>query len=184
MEFNLSEKREGAEAGEVVYYEQDVKKFIRLLKEEIESKKHLLDYQEREFYLKLIDKLAGDELTGEMKTIGCGKDIGLINCGAKSLSGKLMGLCPECQAKTNHSQETKPSQDKFNLSEKIMNDYESHCFSTNPSFLLIPSVKKFIRLLKEKIDIDIFSFRTITKKDFKEIIDKLAGDELTGDELR
>lgn len=41
---------------------EDVKEFIRKLKKGIKDKKHLLDYQERNFYLKLIDKLAGDDL--------------------------------------------------------------------------------------------------------------------------
>lgn len=67
--FNLSKKevRIRINDGKIGYasncfYKGDVKEFIERLKEGIESKKHLLDYQEREFYLKLIDKLAGDKL--------------------------------------------------------------------------------------------------------------------------
>lgn len=41
--------------------EQD-KEFIKRLKARIERNKHLLDYQEREFYLNEIDKLAGEKL--------------------------------------------------------------------------------------------------------------------------
>ena len=37
---------------------------------------------------------------------GCGKDIGLINCGDINQEGEIMGLCPACSKKgcSNHSQ--------------------------------------------------------------------------------
>lgn len=41
---------------------EDVRWFIKELKEGIEKNIHLLDYEDREYYLKLIDKLAGDKL--------------------------------------------------------------------------------------------------------------------------
>ena len=68
-EFNLSEKRKHIEGW--FYRGEDVKKFIKRLKDEINKKQAQLDrdwnYEDTlmgsEFPLELIDKLAGDKLT-------------------------------------------------------------------------------------------------------------------------
>ena len=69
-EFNLSEKIDEVEAGPLGYapqsilYKQDVKEFIRLLKEEISKtfQKWEIDSLVQEEELDKIDKLAGEEL--------------------------------------------------------------------------------------------------------------------------
>lgn len=60
-EFNLKEKRETSRNGAYnVYPEEDVKEFIRLLKEEYKSRR---PKAETWFLEIIIDKLAGEKLT-------------------------------------------------------------------------------------------------------------------------
>jgi len=61
-EFNLSEKKVtigNIEGSTDIYEEKDVKEFIKILKEE------LSDFNTREYFERIIDKLAGDKLNGE-----------------------------------------------------------------------------------------------------------------------
>ena len=60
-EFNLSEKsNDEIDIGRRYYWEEDIKEFIKRLKEEI--KDYLVPLGNREILLKEIDKLAGEKL--------------------------------------------------------------------------------------------------------------------------
>ena len=61
-EFCLSSKVEEEQGGEM-YYEEDVREFIRLLKEEVNKKFGLRGFEGAEFTInRKIDKLAGEGL--------------------------------------------------------------------------------------------------------------------------
>ena len=65
-EFNLSKKRfvDGDDYTKHSYYEEDVKEFIRLVKEEIALHKPIETWHELlKIQMEKIDKLAGDKLT-------------------------------------------------------------------------------------------------------------------------
>lgn len=61
-EFNLSEKiwNDGQEGCNNMFYEEDIKEFIRLLKEELDNR--IISNTANEICKEIIDKLAGEKL--------------------------------------------------------------------------------------------------------------------------